>query len=106
VPSNGASAEGQVVADGRAVGSFIIAPADGRLLTPEEVQLKHELNNLHLVAGATSAAVALAVAVYLALSLARPLRKIRVAADRIAAGELEAQSARKATTRYALWDRR
>lgn len=87
----GASASSPVRVNGRKVGSFVIARANGRLLTPEETLLEHELDRLHIIAGATSGAVALVVAVFLAFSLARPLRRVRVAADRVAAGELEAR---------------
>ncbi|HJW76671.1 MAG TPA: hypothetical protein VJ787_13580, partial [Thermoleophilia bacterium] len=66
----GASVSAPVFVGGRMVGSFVIARADGRLLTPEETLLKSELNHLHIIAGVTSVAVALAVAVYLAVSLA------------------------------------
>ena len=75
--------------NGAAVGEVSVSQEDGRLLTPVETRLSHQLNRMHLVAGATSAAVALAVALYLAWSLSNPLRRIRTGAERMRKGELD-----------------
>ena len=78
-----------VIVNGAAVGEVSVSQDDGRLLTPVETRLSHQLNRMHLVAGATSAAVALAVALYLAWSLSNPLRRIRTGAERMRKGELD-----------------
>ncbi len=80
-----------VVVDGRTVGTVLVAPASGELLTPEESHLRHSLDRLHLVAGAASVAAALLLAFLLAQGLSRPLRRIRLAAQRIEQGDLSAR---------------
>lgn len=77
-----------VAVQGREVARIEVAQAAGGLLTPAEKHLQHSLDRLHLVAGAASVAVALLLAFLLAGTLSRPLRRIRLAADRIAQGEL------------------
>ena len=88
-PEAGASMAAPVVSDGQTVGEITVSQADGRLLTAEEVSLRESLNRMHLIAGAASAAIALAVALYLALTLSRPLRRIRVGAEAMSAGQLD-----------------
>ena len=88
---SGATATAPVSADGTVVGTVVVAPASGLLLSAEEMQLRHELDHLHMVAGAASVGVALVVALYLAFTLARPLRTIRATADRVAGGDLAAR---------------
>ena len=61
------------------------ASLNGKLLTAEEVILGHRLNRMHLIAGLVSAAIALAVALYLAFTLSRPLREIRAGAEAMGA---------------------
>jgi two-component system sensor histidine kinase BaeS len=73
----------------RTVGNVTVSQADGRLLTPVETRLAHELNRMHLAAGLTSAFVAVAVALYLAWTLSGPLRLIRGGAERMRAGDLD-----------------
>ena len=46
---------------------------------------------MHLVAGVVSAAIAVLVALYLAVTLSRPLRRIRAGADAMSAGDLDAR---------------
>jgi two-component system, OmpR family, sensor histidine kinase BaeS len=87
----GATATGLVRVGGRTVGSLAVAPVDGRFLSVEETQLRHELSHLHLVAGATSVAIAFVAALYLGITLARPLRRIRATAERVATGDLAAR---------------
>ena len=76
---------------GRTVGDVTgRAKRDGRLLTAESrSRLGHQLNRMHLVAGLTSAAVAFAIGLYLALTLSRPLRRIRTGAEAMGAGDLD-----------------
>lgn len=87
----GASATAPVMASGEEIAQVTVSQSSGRLLTSEEMQLRHELNRMHLIAGVSSAAVALAVALYLALTLSRPLRQIRAGAEAMEAGDLEAR---------------
>ena len=46
---------------------------------------------MHLVAGVVSAAIAVLVALYLAVTLSRPLRSIRAGAEAMSAGDLDAR---------------
>lgn len=85
------SASAPIVVGGRTVGRVVVAPAQGQLLTPEEVDLQHSLDRLHLVAGGISAAAALVLALLLAETLSRPLRRIRTTAHQIESGRLEAR---------------
>lgn len=88
---HGAQASAPVVVGGRTVGMVAVSPIHGELLTPEEVNLQHSLDRLHLIAGAVSAAAALVVAFLLAQTLSSALRRIRVTARRIEGGELSAR---------------
>jgi len=88
-PEEDAVANAPVLADGRTVGRVSVSQSDGKLLTPVETRLRRELNRMHLMAGVTSAAIALAVALYLAWSLSRPLRLIRAGAERMGEGQLD-----------------
>jgi methyl-accepting chemotaxis protein len=85
----GASASAPVVSGGQTIGRVTVSHANGRLLTAEEVQLGQQLNRMHLVAGITSAAIAFAIGLYLALTLSRPLRRIRTGAEAMGAGDLD-----------------
>lgn len=80
-----------VVVDGKRVGAVVVSQAGSELLTPEESHLQHSLNRLHVAAGAASVAAALLIAFLLAQGLSRPLRRIRVAAQRIEQGDLSAR---------------
>lgn len=80
-----------VVVAGQTVGEVVVAPLGGELLTPEEADLQHSLDRLHLAAGAISAAAALVLAFLLAETLSRPLRRIRLAAEHIEGGDLAAR---------------
>lgn len=74
---------------GKRVGELVVAPSGRRLLTPEEAHLHRSLDRLHLVAAGTSALAALLIALLVAETLTRPLRRIRQAAERMESGELE-----------------
>ena len=76
---------------GRTVGTVTVAPANGQLLTPEEQHLHQSLDRLHLVAGAISVAGALFLAFLLAEGPSCPLRRIRLAAEEMEAGDLSAR---------------
>lgn len=84
-----ASSSAAINVDGRDVATIEVAQVGNGLLTPEEQQLQHSLDRLHLAAGAASVIAALLLAFFLAETLSRPLRRIRLAADRIGQGDLE-----------------
>jgi signal transduction histidine kinase len=90
-PEPGSEHSGVVRAGGRLVGRFTLAPLDGHLLTQAEQQLGHQLNQAHLIAGGIAAAVGVVVALYLALTLSRPLLDMRRVAQRMRSGNLEAR---------------
>jgi signal transduction histidine kinase len=87
----GASATAPVAASGSRVGEVTVSQSDGRLLTAEETRLRRALNRVILLAGGVSAVVALAVALYLAWTLSRPLRRIRASAEAMGSGRLDAR---------------
>jgi two-component system, OmpR family, sensor histidine kinase BaeS len=93
LPPHGSRASVPVLVRGGRVGTLAVQPAGRDLLTAEEAHLRHSLDRLHLVAGALSVLAALALAFVLAQGLARPLRRIRRGAERIAGGELETRLA-------------
>ena len=68
---------------------MVVSRDDGRLFTGEEIQLRQQLLRMHLVAGVVSAVIAVLVALYLAVTLSRPLRRIRAGADAMSAGDLD-----------------
>ena len=86
-----ARATAPVIVDGRTVGTVMVSPVSGGLLTPEEVDLQHSLDRLHMVAAAVSAAAALLVAFLLAQTLSQALRRIRTTAQQIEGGDLSAR---------------
>ena len=84
-------ANAPVVSSGRRVGEVTVASTGDGLLSPEEEHLQHSLDRLHLIAGAVSVAAALVLAFLLANTLSGPLRRIRVTAQRIERGDLQAR---------------
>ncbi len=90
-----AAASAPVKAGGREIGTVTVSRDDGRLFTAEEIQLREELLSMHLVAGLLSAAVAVIIGLYLAVTLSRPLRSIRAGAEAMSAGELETRIAER-----------
>jgi signal transduction histidine kinase len=86
---SGAFETSQITVSGSAVGRVSVGQSDGKLLSPVETRLTQQLDRMHLIAGITSAAVALVVALYLAWSLSSPLRRIRVGAERMRGGQLD-----------------
>jgi two-component system sensor histidine kinase BaeS len=87
----GAAATAPVRVGGREIGKVVVSRDDGRLFTAEEIQLRDQLLRMHAVAGAVSAAIAVLVALYLAVTLSRPLRSIRAGAEAMSAGDLDAR---------------
>ena len=73
------------------IGTVVVSRDDGKLFTGEEIQLRQELLRMHIVAGVVSAVIAVLVALYLAVTLSRPLRRIRAGADAMIAGDLDAR---------------
>ena len=88
-PEPGATATAPVLAGTQKIGSVDVSRDDGKLFSEEELQLRQQLLRTNLIAGVTSAAIALAVALYLAVTLSRPLRRIRAGAEAMGAGDLE-----------------
>ncbi|HSP72227.1 MAG TPA: ATP-binding protein, partial [Gaiellaceae bacterium] len=82
-----------VLLAGLRVGTVSLAPVGGQLLTPEESHLRGSLDRLHLLAAGVSVVAALVLALLLAHGLAEPLRRLRLAAQRIERGELETRVA-------------
>ena len=87
----GPRAQASVVVRGTIVGRVAVAAIGGTLLTAEESHLQRSLNRLHLAGGAAAIAAALLVAFVLAQALARPLRRIRLTAERIEGGDIAAR---------------
>jgi len=90
-PPTGPRARAPVVVRGAIVGRVAVAAMAGKLLTPEESHLLHSLDRLHFAAGAAAIAAALLVTLLLAQALARPLRRIRLTAERIERGDIAAR---------------
>lgn len=88
---SGPRASATVTVSGRRVGELVASPANGQLLTPEEAHLHRSLNRLHLAAGAAAVFAALLIALLLAETLSRPLRRIRLTAEQVEQGDLEAR---------------
>lgn len=84
-----ASATAPVVSGGQTIGRVTVSQANGRLLTAEEDQLRQQLDRMHVVAGITAAAIAFVIGLYLALTLSRPLRRIRTGAEAMGEGDLD-----------------
>ena len=87
----GAAATAPVKVGDQRIGTVVVSRDDGRLFTGEEIQLRQQLLRMHLGAGVVSAAIAVLVALYLAVTLSRPLRRIRAGADAMSAGDLDAR---------------
>ena len=85
----GSTAQSQIVVDGKPVGTVAVAVTGGTLLTPEEQHLRHSLDRLHLIAGGVAALAALLIALLLAETLSRPLRRIRAGAEQLERGDLD-----------------
>jgi len=83
------NATASVVVDRRRVGTVTVAPIKGQVLTGEDRALRDRLGSLHLLAGGLALALGLLAAALLAPALARPLRRLTVAARRIQRGDLE-----------------
>jgi len=90
-PEPGASASAPIMVGERRIGSLTVSRDDGRLFTEEELALRGELARTNILAGVVSLAVALAAALYLAVTLSRPLRRIRAGAEAMGAGDLQAR---------------
>jgi len=78
-----------VRANGKRVGVLVVTALGNQILTPEEQHLRHSLDRLHLVSAGVSALAALLVALLVAETLTRPLRRIRLAAERMEEGALD-----------------
>jgi two-component system sensor histidine kinase BaeS len=90
-----------ILVEGKQVGVLVVTPLGNQILTPEEQHLRHSLDRLHLLSAGVSALAALLVALLVAETLTRPLRRIRLAAERMEEGELDARVDISATTELA-----
>lgn len=79
-----------IVVEGATVGTLQVAPVGGSLLTPADIDLRDSLDRLHMLAGAIAVLIALLAALVLAQRMSAPLRRIRLAAQRMERGDLEA----------------
>ncbi len=80
-----------VVGGDRTIGTVSATPLAGANVLAAQPELRHSLWRLHLAAGAIALAAALATALLLAWTLARPLRAIRAAAEALGDGDLTAR---------------
>lgn len=87
----GPSASAPVVLSGRQLATVTVSPVSGDLYTPEEERLRDSLDRLHLIAGGIAIAVALLLAFLLAETLTGPLRRLRLTAERMEQGEIDAR---------------
>jgi two-component system, OmpR family, sensor histidine kinase BaeS len=87
----GSTGRAPVTVGSRRLGTIVVAVAGGSLLTPEEQHLRHSLDRLHLAAAGVAALAALLIALLLAETLSRPLRRIRTAAEQLEGGDLDAR---------------
>ncbi len=81
-------ARAPVTVNGRNVGSIVIAPGNGKLLTAADRDLSRSLNRLHVLAAALAAALGLMLGIIIAVSLAKPLRRLTDASLQMAKGDL------------------
>ncbi|MEO5633286.1 ATP-binding protein [Gaiella sp.] len=84
-------AEREVRVDNARIGTVRVTTQSGALLSPEETDLLHSLDRLHLIAAVVSVLAAFVIALILAETLSRPLRRIRRTAEEIEHGDLEAR---------------
>lgn len=84
-----ATATAAVVSDGRKLGSVVITPQSGNVMSGEYQELSSRLNRLHLVAAALALGLGVLAALLLAPLLARPLRRLTAAAGQVERGDLE-----------------
>ncbi len=86
-PVNGPRASALVRFSGRAIGRVTVIPMAGQLLTGIDRDLHRRLESLHLVAGGIALLAGLLAAILAAHELARPLKRLTVAARRMQGGE-------------------
>lgn len=82
------SASAPVTSNGQVVGYVTVAPLTGNVLTGEDQALLDSLDRRHLVAGGLALLLGLVIAVVLATTLSRPLRRLTRAARKMQAGDL------------------
>jgi two-component system, OmpR family, sensor histidine kinase BaeS len=74
---------------GHRVGSLAAAPAGGSVITATDRQLAASLNRLYVLAAISAAVIAIVLGCGIAAVVARPLRRLRTAAERLQSGELD-----------------
>ena len=80
-----------VVVDDETVGRLVVTPDDPERFREPDADLHHRLNRLHLLAAFLAGGLGLAIAVLLAATLARPLRRLTEGARRMQEGDLTAR---------------
>jgi two-component system, OmpR family, sensor histidine kinase BaeS len=74
---------------GHRIGSLAAAPAGGSVITATDRQLATSLNRLYVLAAISAAVIAILLGCGIAAVVARPLRRLRGAAERLQSGELD-----------------
>lgn len=81
-----------VTVNGRRVGSIVIAPLNGELLTAADLDLRTSLDRLHVLAAVLAAGFGLIMGIIIAVPLARPLRRLTDVSLQMAKGNLSVRS--------------
>ena len=74
---------------GHRVGSLAATPAGGSVITATDRQLASSLNRLYVLAAISAAVIAILLGCGIAAVVARPIRRLRGAAERLQSGELD-----------------
>ena len=92
VSRTGDRARAPVTVNGRRVGSIVIAPLNGELLTAADLDLRTSLDRLHVLAAVLAAGFGLIMGIIIAVPLARPLRRLTNVSLQMAKGNLSVRS--------------
>src|ERR1035437_3914395 len=91
VPLSKTLARQAVIVSDASVGSIVLSPSRGQILTGTDNALRDGLNTDHMVAAVAALLVGLFAALLIAEQFSRPLRKLTEAASMIEKGELGAR---------------
>ena len=83
------AAQAPVAVQGRRVATLRVAPSDPVAYAAQDDDLHRRLNRLHVLAGILAGGLGLLAAVALAVSLARPLKRLTAGASRMELGRLD-----------------
>jgi two-component system, OmpR family, sensor histidine kinase BaeS len=78
-----------ITSRGHRVGSLVAAPLTGSLFTTTDKRLATSLNRVYLLAAVTAAVIAIVMGLAIAGVVARPVRRLTAAAERLQSGELD-----------------